>query len=268
MGGESNDPNQTKSTTNACKETRCKWSPIEDVVLISAWLNTSNDPFVGNEQKASAFWKRIGAYYSSSPPISSLPKRESSNYKQRWQKISDSVSKFVGCYNQAVSQRTSGQSEDDVVQVAYQFYFNDYNTKFVLEHAWREHRHNQKWCSSYSSQNSKSGGSSKRTKLDKAGTFSSSSNTESNIDKEFMAHPLGVKSSKRKEKKVFTKTTQEERKSNSQSRLENLWALKEKYIAEIKKLTKMELLKSLLGETEQLSEKEETLKNKIIDEML
>lgn len=32
MGGESNDPNQT----NARKETRCKWSPTEDGVLISA----------------------------------------------------------------------------------------------------------------------------------------------------------------------------------------------------------------------------------------
>lgn len=191
MGGESNDPNQTQCTTNACKETKCKWSPIEDVVLIKAWLNTSNDPFIGNEQKASAsaFQKRIGAYFSSSPAVSSLPKRESSNCKKRWQKINDSINKFVGCYDQAVSQRTSGQSEEDVVQVAYQFYFNDYNTKFALEHAWKELRHDQKWCSSYSSQNSKSGGNSKRTKLDEAGTFSSSSNTESNVDEQFMARP-------------------------------------------------------------------------------
>uniref|UniRef100_A0A0D3AUS6 Uncharacterized protein n=1 Tax=Brassica oleracea var. oleracea TaxID=109376 RepID=A0A0D3AUS6_BRAOL len=78
---------------------------------------------------------------------------------------------------------------------------------------------------------------------------------------------LTQKSSKRKGKKVVTKTTHQERKSNSRSRLENLWALKEKDIAEIKKLTKTELLKSLLEKTEQLSEKEETLKNKIIDEM-
>ena len=137
----------------------------------------------------------------------------------------------------------------------------------MLEHAWRELRHDQKWCSSYCTQNSKSGGSSKRTKLDEAGTFSSSSNTESNIDKQFMARPLGVKSSKRKEKKVVTKTTHEKKKSNSRLRLENLWALKEKDIAKINKLTKIELLKSLLEKTEQHSDKEETLKNKIIDEM-
>ncbi|KAF8105016.1 hypothetical protein N665_0164s0032, partial [Sinapis alba] len=170
MGGESNDPNQT----NARKETRCKWSPTEDGVLISAYF---------------CFWKRIIAYYSSSLAVASLPKRE--------------------------------PSKDDVVQVAYQFYFSDYNTKFTLEHAWRELCHDQKWCNSYSSQNSKSGGSSKRTKLDEGGTFSSSSNTESNVDEQFMSRPLGVKSSKRKEKKVVTKTTHEERESNSRSRLEN-----------------------------------------------
>ena len=281
MGGESNDPNQTQCTTNACKETKCKWSPIEDVVLIKAWLNTSNDPFIGNEQKASAsaFQKRIGAYFSSSPAVSSLPKRESSNCKKIWQKINDSINKFVGCYDQAVSQRTSGQSEDDVVQVSYQFYFDDCKKRFTLEHAWRKLRHSQKWYS-YISKCSKSSGSSKRAKLDEGGTFSSSSNTKSNVEEHAMvARPIGVKSSKgegenvvtkttNEENVVTTKTTNEERESNSRSRLENLWALNEKDIAERNKLSRIELLRSLLGKTEKLSEKEETLKNKLIDEML
>uniref|UniRef100_A0A0D3ECE3 Myb-like domain-containing protein n=1 Tax=Brassica oleracea var. oleracea TaxID=109376 RepID=A0A0D3ECE3_BRAOL len=42
---------------------RKTWSPSEDIVLISSWLNTSKDPVVGNEQKSMAFWKRIAAYY-------------------------------------------------------------------------------------------------------------------------------------------------------------------------------------------------------------
>lgn len=32
-----------------------KLSPKEDDVVISAWLNTSNDPIVGNEKKAETF---------------------------------------------------------------------------------------------------------------------------------------------------------------------------------------------------------------------
>lgn len=48
-------------TVNNHKERR-KWSPTEDVVLIGAWLDTSKDSAVANEQKAIAFWKRIAAY--------------------------------------------------------------------------------------------------------------------------------------------------------------------------------------------------------------
>ena len=37
------------------RRARRKWSPTEDIVLISAWLNTSKDHVMGNEQKAIAF---------------------------------------------------------------------------------------------------------------------------------------------------------------------------------------------------------------------
>ncbi|CDY66083.1 BnaUnng01330D [Brassica napus] len=71
------------------RKERRKWSPVEDVVLISAWLNTSKDPVTGNEQKAIAFWKRIAAYFASSLKLAGLPKREPSNCKQRWRKIKE-----------------------------------------------------------------------------------------------------------------------------------------------------------------------------------
>uniref|UniRef100_A0A0D3AHZ7 Myb-like domain-containing protein n=1 Tax=Brassica oleracea var. oleracea TaxID=109376 RepID=A0A0D3AHZ7_BRAOL len=38
---------------------RRKWTPADDEVLISVWLNTSKDTIVGNEQKAGTFWKRL-----------------------------------------------------------------------------------------------------------------------------------------------------------------------------------------------------------------
>ncbi|XP_018456542.2 uncharacterized protein LOC108827599 isoform X1 [Raphanus sativus] len=290
---------RSKSTTNECRGLRFKWSPTEDDVLISAWLNTNKDPYVGheqmgNEQRAAAFWKRVAAYYSLSPAAATLPKREFNHCKQRWQKINDSVRKFVECYDHALSQRTRGQSEDDVVQVAYHFYFNNCQRKFTLEHAWRKLRHDRKWRSTYMSQSSKTSGSSKRTKFDEGVAFSSSSNTKSNVEEHApvppnveeratvppnveehaTVTPIGVKSSEHKEKMVVTQTTNEEREFNSQreynsrSRLENLWALNEKDIAERNKLSRIELLRSLLGKSEKLSEREETLKNKLIDEML
>ena len=60
-----------------------KWSLTEDVVLISAWLNTSNDPVVGNEQKDAAFWKRIADYFAASPKVQGSEKRWFNQCKQR-----------------------------------------------------------------------------------------------------------------------------------------------------------------------------------------
>uniref|UniRef100_A0A0D3DLU7 DDE Tnp4 domain-containing protein n=1 Tax=Brassica oleracea var. oleracea TaxID=109376 RepID=A0A0D3DLU7_BRAOL len=40
------------------KRERKTWTPTDDILLISSWLNTSNYPIVSNEQKSSNFWKR------------------------------------------------------------------------------------------------------------------------------------------------------------------------------------------------------------------
>ncbi|XP_013594824.1 PREDICTED: glutathione S-transferase T3-like [Brassica oleracea var. oleracea] len=112
----------------AVKERR-KWSLKEDKILIGAWLNTSKDPAVGNEQKA-------------------VP-RELGQCKQRWATINEQVCKFVGCYNAALREQKSGQNDDDVMKAALDYFFNAYSFKFSLEHAWRELRNDQKWSSTY-----------------------------------------------------------------------------------------------------------------------
>nr|VDD37602.1 unnamed protein product [Brassica oleracea] len=81
-----------------------QWTPIDDLVLISAWLNTSKDDVVGNEQGCGTFWKRVAAYVAASPKVTEH--REASNCKQRWQKINDIVNKFCGAY-EAANQGTS-----------------------------------------------------------------------------------------------------------------------------------------------------------------
>ncbi|XP_056859112.1 glutathione S-transferase T3-like isoform X1 [Raphanus sativus] len=78
------------------------WTPVEDIVLISAWLNTSKDPVVANEQRQGAFWKRIAAYFAASPKIAAGAHREEGNCKQRWHKINTQVNKFCGAFEAAL----------------------------------------------------------------------------------------------------------------------------------------------------------------------
>uniref|UniRef100_A0A0D3DK18 Myb-like domain-containing protein n=1 Tax=Brassica oleracea var. oleracea TaxID=109376 RepID=A0A0D3DK18_BRAOL len=89
---------------------RRSWSPVEDIVLISSWLNTSKDPVVGNEQKSEAFWKRIASYYSASPKLSGCEKRSGTQCKQRWHKLNDLFCKFCGAFEAATRERSSGKS--------------------------------------------------------------------------------------------------------------------------------------------------------------
>ncbi|XP_048634580.1 uncharacterized protein LOC106437686 isoform X1 [Brassica napus] len=81
--GQSNDEPGVKE--------RRKWTTKEDVILIGAWLNTSKDPIVSNEQKAGAFWRRIVEYYNASPLLVGTIPRELGQCKQRWARINDVV---------------------------------------------------------------------------------------------------------------------------------------------------------------------------------
>ena len=126
------------------------------MVLISAWLNTSKDPVTWNEQKDGSFWKIVEAYFNASHHLVGMPDREVDNCKQRWSKISDQVSKFVGSLHAATNQQSSGQNDNDVMKLANEIYHHDYNAKFTLEHCWRELKNEQKWLATFRTDNSKS----------------------------------------------------------------------------------------------------------------
>ena len=168
----------------ASKERR-KWSPIEDKILIGAWLNTSKDPVVSCDQKAERFWKRIVDYYNASPQLVGTVPRELGPAKQRWARINEQVCKFVGCYEAALRGQRSGQNEDDVMKAALDSFFNIYEHKFSLEHAWRELRHDQKWCTTYMV---KDGGKEKRKQVVDVDTEDDVAEPES--------RPVGVKAAK------------------------------------------------------------------------
>ncbi|XP_010445208.1 PREDICTED: glutathione S-transferase T3-like [Camelina sativa] len=198
---------------------RRKWSHTEDALLINAWLNTSKDAVTSNQQKGNTFWHRIADYYAKSPKLAGTNKREPLHYKGRWQKINDHVSKFVGSYHAATKERSSSQSEDDVMKMAYQIFANDYKMKLTLEHAWRELRHEQKWCLSYAT---KDNGSSKRRKIDDQ----TSNSGPVMDDEEDQARPPGIKAAKAKGKRHVSKPTSSQAVVASSEGFESMWDIR------------------------------------------
>ncbi|XP_024004043.1 glutathione S-transferase T3-like [Eutrema salsugineum] len=210
---------------------RRKWSPVEDVVLISARLNTSKDLVIGNEQKAGDFWKRIIAYFNSSPQLANEQDRESGQ-------LNDHVCKFVGSYETAMTEQTSGQNENDLMKAAQQIFYND---------------HLFKWKA-------------KRRKLDETSAHSSSSQTQADGEDVSMARPPGVKASKAaKKKEADTCGAKEGGKAVKEFQI--MWEIKDKDLAMKRQLSRSKVLASLLAKPEPLSEIEEALKIKLMNEM-
>ncbi|WZZ57943.1 hypothetical protein YC2023_058050 [Brassica napus] len=258
------DGNENAKTVTPERKERRKWSPTEDGVLISSWLNTSKDALVGNEQKASAFWKRIAAYYAASPKLAGVKPRAYNNCKSRWGKINEAVCKFVGCFEAATKQRSSGQNEDDVLKMAHEIYFNDHKQKFTMEHAWLELRYDQKWLGASTTKDKVK---SKRRKVDSQ-TAQSSSSVQDGHGEEAMTRPVGVKAAKGKGKKPVRKQATLEEEEKERMELKNIWEIKQADFANKQTLNKQKLLDSLVTKTEPLTELESALKIKLITEFL
>ena len=197
---QSDAPTLPEDTPVERRERR-KWTPADDEVLISAWLNTSKDDIVGTEQKSGTFWKRVGEYYATSPHArEGGEKREHIHCKQKWNKINDLTNKFCGAFAAAERQSSNGQNENDVLKVAHEIFYSDYNMKFTFEHAWCVLRYEQKWLSFNTP---KAAGSSKG-KTGETGSQTSSTNVG---DHEI--RPEGIKAAKARRNNAQGKTLDE-----------------------------------------------------------
>ncbi|KAL0747652.1 hypothetical protein Bca101_029654 [Brassica carinata] len=162
---------RTEGTEDSCfgdtpaeRRERRTWTPTDDIVLISSWLNTSKDPAVGNEQKSGAFWKRIAAFFAASPKLAGCERRESMHCKQRWHKIND--------------------------------------LKFTLEHAWKELRNDQKWCDLSTAKTARSSKKRKCEDGSQSSTSHATDYKAGEAD-EGTARPTGVKAAKSRGKKTM-----------------------------------------------------------------
>ncbi|CAA7013354.1 unnamed protein product [Microthlaspi erraticum] len=234
---------------------RRRWSQTEDIVLCSSWLNTSKDPLMGNEQKGDAFWKCIADYFNASTKLDGFQRRESNHCKLRWHRINELVCKFVGCYESAQRQKSSGYNEADVLKMAYDIFYADYKLKFNLEYAWIELRNDQKWCAQATFKGD--GSSKKRKEPDQsASTFTP------------QARPEGVKAAKAKGKRSASNSGTAESAAPSAADFQNMLNVKDKDLDVKNRMLKVRLLECLISRTESLTPNELALKDKLVTEML
>jgi len=148
-------PNPTQHTPEPQNVTNSapsavSWEAVEDVALMSAWVFISGDPIVGTNQKGDSLWEAVYKMYEKSRKENpgKLSKRTVESMRARWSRLNKNATKWIGCYKEAYSQKTSGMSMGDVDTIAHQLY----NKKTGFPHTLvfeKVMRHTPKWELSY-----------------------------------------------------------------------------------------------------------------------
>ncbi|XP_031248664.1 glutathione S-transferase T3-like [Pistacia vera] len=115
----------------------------EDLLIVSAWLNTSLDAVQGNEQKHKTYWARLLEYFHKYKNFES--ERTEVSLINHWSTIQLATNKFCRCYVQVESRNQSGVNEQDKIANAKFLYPELNKGKFQFEHFWNILRLQPKW---------------------------------------------------------------------------------------------------------------------------
>ncbi|BAF19657.1 Os06g0521000 [Oryza sativa Japonica Group] len=127
-------------------EKRLTWSTEEDIRLVSAWLNNSNDSISGNFKKNDRYWGDVTAEYNSTTPKNRT--RQEKQIKDRFHKIKKNVGRFCCVYKEVKSIYVSGQNDMQLREKAEAAYQADYKEgPFSFLHCWNILRDQPKWHS-------------------------------------------------------------------------------------------------------------------------
>jgi hypothetical protein len=111
----SDAPPVTEKVHAAIKEKRRSknFRVEEDKLLVSGWLNVSQDSIHGVDQSYNTYWGRIHQYFHANKNFDSDCSQVS--LMNRWSGIQHDVNVFCGCVSRIEARNQSGASIDDKV---------------------------------------------------------------------------------------------------------------------------------------------------------
>ena len=123
----------------------------EERQLTRSVLAISQDPIVGNQQRATSFWERIGEHYEEHRPIG-MGFRGSRSLESKWGLIKHDLGKFIGVFQQVQSLHPSGRSAADLLQMSRDLWRTKSakNTDFMFEHCWLLVKDFPRWADGWS----------------------------------------------------------------------------------------------------------------------
>ncbi|XP_062191226.1 glutathione S-transferase T3-like [Phragmites australis] len=98
------------------KTDKTKWTDDEDELLVSTWLNVSQDPVVGTDQTKETYWGRIAKYFNTYRKPNMMPKSDKALINHM-KLITDAVSKFAVHVRKVEQLNPSGTNERDKLRL-------------------------------------------------------------------------------------------------------------------------------------------------------
>ncbi|XP_062205236.1 glutathione S-transferase T2-like [Phragmites australis] len=117
------------------KTDRTKWTNEEDELLVSAWLNVSQDLVVGMDQSKETYWGRIAKYFNTYKKESMMPRTDKALINHM-KLIMDAVTKFTVHYRKVEQLNPSGTNERDKMARACAAYKALEGKPFAYTHCW------------------------------------------------------------------------------------------------------------------------------------
>ncbi|XP_020254358.1 glutathione S-transferase T3-like [Asparagus officinalis] len=120
----------------------------EDQILCATWLEISQDPVLGSNQKKDKLWERISALFHERISNVYTGHRSPKSLSCRMQLIMKAISKFRGCIRQVERLNPSGASELDINKRARIIFAEDPEEKrgFLFDHVWPILKDAEKWA--------------------------------------------------------------------------------------------------------------------------
>ncbi|KAL7584227.1 glutathione S-transferase T3-like [Lactuca sativa] len=181
------------------------WVPHEELVLVKAWVDISEDSIQGNAQPGEHFWFRILERFREE-----LGKcddyRTKHQLNSKFREIARGVSKINWLYNNLKTQRKSGQGDEEILQETLQFYLEEVGKPFKWHDCWKLLVRSPRWIT-YERDFIFGVQQSKRTKTGSNGYTTSSDarvgqdlNQDDELELEEIERPMGRDKAKRKGK--------------------------------------------------------------------
>ncbi|XP_042031077.1 glutathione S-transferase T3-like [Salvia splendens] len=110
------------------------------MALFDAWISTSNDLILWNQQNRKVFWDKVIVVYNANKPRGAF-RRNLKMLRTHFERADRDVKRFCGIYKREAEQYQSGASGSDILRAVLRIFKSDTGKDFIFPDVWEVVKH-------------------------------------------------------------------------------------------------------------------------------